>query len=121
VHGISHVRFGVLRIPEEHDQQHGCIDGPDSTAWLLPHVKYPDANDHSEKDLSLVLDMQERDLRVFGSIGDRRKPFLLHSIANLPCGSYKLVVEFVPRAFVAFCQLSWYGSVKLLGKDPPTI
>ena len=115
VHGISHVRFGVLRIPEEHEQQPACIDGPESTAWLLPYVEYP--NDRCEKDLSLVLDMDERDLRLFGLFGDCRKPRFFHSVANLPCGSYKLVVEFVPYAFIALGQLALRGSVKLLGKD----
>jgi hypothetical protein len=117
VRGISHVRFGVLRIPEEHERRHGCIGGPESTPWLLPYVEYP--NDRCEKDLSLVLDMHERDLRLFGLFGDRRKPRFFHSIANLPCGSYKLVVEFVPHAFVALGQVSCGGSVKLLGEDPP--
>ena len=119
VHGISYVRFGVLRIPEEHERRHGCIGGPESTPWLLPYVEYP--NDRCEKDLSLVLDMDERDLRLFGLFGDRRKPRFIHSIANLPCGSYKLVVEFVSHAFIALGHVSWGGSVKLLGKDPPPV
>ena len=117
VHGISHLRFGVLRMPEEHEQQPAFIDGPESTAWLLPYVQYPD--DRCEKDLSLVLDMDERDLRLFGLFGDCRKPRFFHSVANLPCGSYKLVVEFVPCVFSASPgQLACSGYVKLLGKDP---
>ena len=116
--GISHVRFGVLRIPEEHEQQHGCIDGPESTALLLPYVRYP--NNRREHYLSLFLDMDERDLRLYALIGDCRKPLQFHSTANLPCGSYKLVVEFVPHAIIYLDRVSWLGSV-MLGKDPPPI
>ena len=117
LHAISQVRFGVLRIPEEHEHQHACMYGLESTAVLLPYIdcEHPYSNRSSEKYFNLALDMDQRDLRVFGLFADGRKPLLLHSIANLPCGSYKLVVEFVPIRFSA-------GSVKLLRqKDHPSI
>ena len=117
--GISHVRFGVLRMPEKHEQQHACIDGSESTARLLPVIKYP--HDRMENDLILVLDMDERDLRLFALIGDLRKPLLIHSIANLPCGSYKLVADFAPHSLIAAGLVCWQGSLKLLRKDPPPI
>jgi hypothetical protein len=106
VSGISHVRFGVLRIPEQHEQQHGCIDGPDLT-WLLPFVELSSS---FQKDFRLILDLDERDLRVFSFFGDRRTPVFLHSIANLPCGSYKLVVELAAIRFEI-------GYVMLLGNE----
>ena len=105
LHGISHVRFGVLRIPPGYQQQHGCVDGQESTAWLLPYVVYP--NDRCDKKATLVLDMDGRHLRLFGFLGDCRKSLFSHSVANIPCGSYKLVVEFIPFAFIAFG--SWSG------------
>ena len=80
-----------------------------------------DPNGRCEKDFSLVLDMDERDLRLFGLFGDCRKPRFFHSVANLSCGSYKLVVELVSHAFIALGQVSCAGSVKLLGTDPPPV
>ena len=55
------------------------------------------------------MDMDERDLRLFALSGDRRKPFLFQSIANLPCGSYKLLVDCFPHALIARGQVSWQG------------
>jgi hypothetical protein len=113
VEGLSHVRFGVLRIPEEYEQHRGFIDCSDSAEWL----SFVELFHHMDWKLilTLTLDMDERDLRLFSSFfGEGRKPFLSRSIANLPCGPYKLVVELVPRRFEQ-------GYLKLLGKDPPLI
>ena len=110
VYGIFHGRFGVLRTPEEHEQQHGCIDGPDSTAWMLPFFTLSYCWPLFSQMLRLVLDMDERDLRVFSFFDYQRTPAFSRSIANLPCGSYKLVVELVSINYE-------FGYVKLLGKD----
>ena len=107
VHGMSHVRFGVVRIDA----------ADDATVLFLPYVKY---RTDSENYLSLVLDMDELDLRLFRLFCDCPKPLLLHSIANLPPGSLKLVVEFIPSVWGG-AQVFWQGSVQLLGKDHPPI